>query len=211
MNLGGWKFGKNNQDKPEPSVSLGPRAESMQRWPSGHCKIPLDDQWLSAVRAAAEHLDRVMCDSGPLGGRSESYLDRLKGKIGEAAVAVWLGAPRQVLFGDPLDEADVGPIEVKFCTRTDPRLRITFKDRDHKILNRPYVLTTPVIPLEYGAEKTHGEQLLTLYREVWIIGWRHGSDCERFEPEATVPEWRIQPKHLRNTEELKVLLQGGKA
>lgn len=209
MNLGGWMFGKNNQDKPEPSVTLGPRAESMQHWPSGHCKITLDNQWLSAVRAAAEHLDRVMCDAGPLGGRSKNYLARLKGKLGEAAVAIWLGAPRQVLLGDPLDEADVGPIEVKFCARTDPRLRIAFKDRDHKILGRPYVLTTPVNPLDYATEKNHDEQLLTHYRDIWIIGWRQGSDCERFEPESDSPEWRIQPKHLGNLAELKRMLQGG--
>ncbi|MDH4139038.1 MAG: hypothetical protein OEV43_00510 [Coriobacteriia bacterium] len=208
MNLSGWMFVKNNQDKPEASVSLGPRAESMQSWPSGHCKITLDDQWLSAVRAAAEHLDRVMCGAQPLDGRSENYWDRMKGKLGEAAVAVWFGAPRSVLFGDPLDEADVGPIEVKFCSRADPRLRIAMKDRDRKILGRPYVLTTPVKPMEYGSEQSSNDELLVQYRDIWIVGWRHGSDCERFEPESNRPEWRIQPKHLKNVSELRRNLQG---
>lgn len=182
------------------------RKRSMNQWPSGHLKITLDDNWLSAVRAAAEHLDRMICKTAPTGPRSMGYHHRLKGKLGEAAVAVWLGLPKRVLLGDPLDEADVGSVEVKCCGRRDPRLVIGVQDRDRNQLDRPYVLTSPDWPIDRVTDLLD-EPFFLGYREIWVVGWIVGKEVQKFPLENEGKEWRVQPNKLKNPEELKTWLR----
>lgn len=179
------------------------RSEYMKGWPSGHKEIRLDDNYLRAVKHSARYLDEMIRNREC--AHDEDLIDRINGKLGEAAVAVALGAPPDCLFATQLNDGDVEGYEVKFCNLDDPRLRVPCIDREKNRLGRPYVLVTPKQTAEHREFKNWTQaELLERFRELVIVGWTTGIEASKFDPEPPLMRWwQIRPGKLRSWNELE--------
>jgi len=175
-------------------------------WPQPLERVTLTDDWIVEVQMSAMRslnlYDRHA--SGP--DRIDRFRRKILGKLGEAALAIYLGRPATDLYTVDLNAGDIDGNEVKLCSRDSPRLVMPASDRENRPrLLRPYVLVNPVEPISRGERDLDPFQLAKRYRELYLVGWQTGLELIKFKTE--IQHGRevisVSPRHLMSMQSLR--------